>query len=218
MKVLTIITSFNRKESLTNLLTKLDKQETDIIIYDDCSDFKLDRSDFIQLPFNYGKEYAWLKFKLIFADLKKNYDYYIFIPDDVDVSDNFINDCVYLWERLQDKDKICLSLLTDGRVNKPNWTNFKPIIQDEYIKTQWNDLCFISNKEFFNIDIQPISLKRWVLLAKSLNMELGSGLGGQISRYWHDKGKTMYHTKESQVKHLSGVSMMNPLERLVNPL
>ncbi len=218
MKVLTIITSFNRKESLTNLLTKLDKQETDIIIYDDCSDFKLDRSDFIQLPFNYGKEYLWLKFKKIFKEIPKTYDYYLILPDDITISNNFISDCVDLWVKLPDKNKISLSLLTDLRTNKPNWTNFKPIIQDEYIKTQWNDLCFISNKEFFNIDIQSISLKRWLLLAKSLKMELGSGLGGQISRYWHDKGKTMYHTRESQVKHLNGVSMMNPLERLVNPL
>lgn len=218
MKVLTIITSYNRKESLNNLLTKLDKQETDIIIYDDCSDFKLDRSDFIQLPFNYGKEYLWFKFKLIFADLKKTYDYYIFIPDDVDVSDNFINNCVDIWEKLQDKNKICLSLLTDRRVNRPNWTNFNPIIKDEYIQTQWNDLCFICENEFFTVDIQPISLQRWQILGKQLNIELGSGLGGYISRYWNDKGKTMWHTKESQVKHLGGASMMNPKERLVNPL
>ena len=123
-----------------------------------------------------------------------------------------------MWQKLQDKNKICLSLLTDGRVNKPNWTNFNPIIKDEYIRTQWNDLCFICEKEFFTVDIQPISLQRWQILAKSLDIELGSGLGGMISRYWHKLGKTMYHTKESQVKHLNGVSMMNPKERLVNPL
>ena len=218
MKVLTIITSYNRKESLTNLLTKLDKQETDVIIYDDCSSFQLDRSDFIQFKINYGKEYLWMKFKYIFASVKKTYDYYIIIPDDIDISDSFIYDSVDLWQKLQDKNKICLSLLTDGRVNKPNWTNFNPIIKDEYIRTQWNDLCFICEKEFFTVDIQPISLQRWQILAKSLDIELGSGLGGMISRYWHKLGKTMYHTKESQVKHLNGVSMMNPKERLVNPL
>ena len=218
MRVLTIITSYNRKESLTNLLTKLDDQETDVIIYDDCSDFQLDRSDYIKLDFNYGKEYLWLKFKKIFKEIPKTYDYYIFLPDDIYISNSFIYDSVYLWDKLPDKNKICLSLLTDLRVNSPNWTNFKPIIQDDYIKTQWNDLCFISNKEFFNIDIQPISLERWQILAKSLNMELGSGLGGQISRYWHDKGKTMYHVKDSLVKHGLCKSEMNPAERLANPL
>ena len=85
MKVLTIITSYNRKESLESLLSSLDKQETDIIIYDDCSDFQLDRTDYIKLPFNYGKEYLWLKFKKIFKEIPKDYDYYIFLPDDISI-------------------------------------------------------------------------------------------------------------------------------------
>ena len=218
MKVLTIITSYNRKDSLINLMDKLEKQKTDVIVYDDCSDFQLDRPNYVKLNFRYGKEYLWFKFKHIFKEIPKTYDYYIFLPDDIEVKDDFIDSCVRLWEGLQDKNKICLSLLTDSRTENPNWTNFKPIIKNEYIQTQWNDLCFICEKEFFNIDIQKVSLQWWQILAKKLKIELGSGLGGQISRYWHDKGKTMWHTKESQVYHLKGVSMMNEKERLKNPL
>ena len=218
MKVLTIITSYNRKESLINLLSQLDKQETDIIIYDDNSDFQLDRPDYIKLPFNYGKEYLWLKFKKIFNNIPKSYDFYVILPDDISIDSNFIKNSVDMWVKLPDKDKISLSLLTDLRVQNPNWTNFKPIIKDEYIQTQWNDLCFICEKEFFTIEIQKISLHRWEILSKQLNCNLGSGLGGQISRYWHNKGRTMYHTKTSQVYHKQGVSMMNPEERLINPL
>ena len=218
MKVLTIITSYNRKKELTNLLNSLDQQPTDIIIFDDASDFQLDRKDFIQFENNYGKEYLWLKYKRIFANLKKDYNYYIFIGDDFSIDDNFILSAVQMWENLQDSKKICLSLLTDGRVNKPNWTNFKPLIKDEYIQTQWNDLCFICEKEFFNVDIQQISLKRWQILAKKLDIELGSGLGGQISRYYHNLGYNMYHTRKSLVKHSNSPSKMNPKERLINPL
>ena len=218
MKVLTIVTSYNRKESLTNLLKSLDKQETDIIIYDDCSDFQLDRPDYIKLSFNYGKEYLWLKFKKIFKEIPKTYDYYIILPDDISISDNFIKNSVDLWVKLPDKTKISLSLLTDLRVKSPNWTNFKPIIKDNYVQSEWNDLCFICEKEFFNIKIQAISLQRWQILAKSLNIELGSGLGGQISRYWHNLGRSQYHTKESLVKHGLCESEMNPIERKVNPL
>ena len=218
MKVLTVITSYNRKESLTNLLSKLDKQETDILIYDDNSDFQLDRTDYIKLPFNYGKEYLWLKFKKIFAEIPKHYDYFIILPDDVDISNDFIQNSVSLWCELPDKNKICLSLLSDIRIKNPNWTNFKPIIKNNYVQTQWNDLCFICEKEFFSINIQPISLQRWQILQKQLKINLGSGLGGQVSRYWHDKGKTMYHTKESVVYHEKGISMMNPEERIKNPL
>ena len=218
MKVLTIITSYNRKESLTNLVDKLQKQSTDVFVYDDCSDFKPFTKNYVKFEYNYGKEYLWLKFKKIFTDIPKTYDYYIFLPDDVDIKPNFIENCVQLWEGLNDKNKISLSILTDSRTEKPNWTNFKPIIKNEYIQTQWNDLCFICEKEFFTINIQPIYLERWQILQKKLNINLGSGLGGQISRYWHNEGKTMYHTKKSLVDHGKGISMMNPEERIKNPL
>lgn len=218
MKVLTIITSYNRKESLTNLLNKLDNQKTDVLIFDDNSDFQLDRKDYLKFSFNYGKEYLWLKFKKIFQEIPKEYDYFIILPDDIDIDHNFIENSVDLWCKLSDKNKICLSLLSDIRTTKPNWTNFQPITQGNYIKTQWNDLCFICEKEFFNIEIQPISLKRWVILEKQLNMKLGSGLGGQISRYWHKLDRSMYHTTQSQVYHKKGISKMNFEERLINPL
>jgi len=218
MKVLTIITSFNRKQSLVSLLTQLDKQKTDILIFDDCSNFQLDRKDFVKFNFNYGKEYLWMKFKKIFDEIPKSYDYYIILPDDINIDNNFIKNSVDAWIKLQDRNKICLSLLTDIRTTKPNWTNFEPIIYDKYIQTQWSDLCFICEKEFFNIEIQQISLHRWIILSKQLNMELGSGLGGQISRYWHERGKTQYHVKKSLVEHKKGDSKMNYKERLKNPL
>ena len=218
MRILTIITSYNRKESLINLVDKLEKQETEILIYDDCSDFEPFTNNYVKFKFNYGKEYLWLKFKHIFKDIPKTYDYYIFLPDDIDIKQNFIDKCVELWEGLKDENKISLSILTDSRTEKPNWTNFEPIIQDDYIQTQWNDLCFITDKGFFDINIQQISLQRWAVLQKQLNMHLGSGLGGQISRYFDDKGKTMYHTKKSLVTHLKGESKMNYEERIKNPL
>jgi len=218
MKVLTIVTSYNRKESLINLIDKLEKQNTDIIIYDDCSDFQIDKPNYIKFKFNHGKEYLWLKFKHIFEEIPKTYDYYIFLPDDIDINSCFIENSTRLWAELNDKKKVSLSLLTDLRTENPNWTNFKPIKTDEYIQTQWNDLCFVCEKEFFSIDIQPISLHRWVILQKQLKTNLGSGLGGQISRYWNDKGKTMYHTKKSLVTHLKGESKMNYEERMKNPL
>ena len=40
MKVLTIITSYNRKQQLVNLLDSLDSQQTDVIIFEDTPDWK----------------------------------------------------------------------------------------------------------------------------------------------------------------------------------
>ena len=73
-------------------------------------------------------------------------------------------------------------------------------------------------KLFDNIRDNLFSPLNLALLCKELNIHLGSGLGGQISRYWHDKDKTMYHTKKSLVNHLKGDSKMNYEERLINPL
>lgn len=218
MKVLTIITSFNRQSNLLNMLNKLVLQKTDFLIYDDASNFHLNIPEFKRFKENHGKEYCWLKFKKIFKDIPKNYDYYIILPDDIDFNDNFVNNAVKMWQNLECRKKICLSILTDNRVKSPNWTNFEPVIEGDYIKTQWMDLCLICKKEFFNVEILPISLERWQILAKSMNIELGSGLGGQISRYWNDKGKTMYHVKDSLVTHGNLDSIMNKIERLINPL
>lgn len=218
MNTLTIITSYNRELNLRKIVSTLRSQNTDILIYDDCSNFTLNKYNFIRLNYNYGKEYLWMKFKKIFNEVPKTYEYYIFIPDDIEIKKDFIDKSVESWVKIQDKNKVCLSLMMDDRVKSPNWTNFNPEDKGFVIKTQWQDLCFICEKEFLEVEIQPISLKRWVILGKKLGIELGSGLGGQISRYFHSKNRTMYHLKEPTAKHLGVKSKMNPIERLVNPL
>lgn len=218
MRTLTIITSYNRKKSLLKLLSILEKQSTDIVIYDDNSDFNLNIPNYIKFNYKHGKEYLWYKFMKIFHILPKTYDNYIILPDDVTVGPTFIEESVELWRGLNDKSKICLSLLTDDRTKKPNWTNTYPLIVGNYIKTQWQDLCFICGQEFLTTPIEPITLERWQILGKSLNMELGSGLGGQISRYWHKKGRSMYHVKNNLVIHGKEKSLMNPIERKATPL
>ena len=118
------------------------------------------------------------------------------------------------YESINFSDKICLSILTDGRVNKTNWTDFKTIDHGEYYKTQWNDLCFISEKTFFfelDFKIDEIPLSRW-----KNNPNLSSGVGSQISLKLHNKGKSMYHTKLTLVLHGNHESKMNYEERKLN--
>jgi hypothetical protein len=50
------------------------------------------------------------------------------------------------------------------RVNRTNWVNFKTQDMGFYYRTQWNDLCFISKRNFFeslNYKIDEIPLSRW---------------------------------------------------------
>jgi len=218
MNVLTIITSYNREKSLKELLSILDKQNTDILIIDDNSSFTLDRKEFIKLKYNHGKRLMWLKFEKILSSVPKTYDYYILLPDDIHINTNFISSAVKMWRELPDPDKICLSLLSDERVKSPNWTNFKPIVKGNYIHTQWQDFCIIFGEEFLATKIKEVHPNRWDIVEKRLGIELGSGLGGQISHYWKDRGKNLYHVKESLVKHGKCESLMNPHERKINPL
>lgn len=213
-KTLVVITSYDREEMLYNLLEQL-KDHKEILIFDDASTFKFKgKQQFIRFQNNYGKDGLWLKFKTIFKAIPKDYDYYIFIPDDVVLCDNFVERSVNEYKNIVDNRKVCLSLLSDVRITKPNWTNVRPINKGSVVLTQWNDLCFICENKFFNeVEIQPISFRRW-----RFNNLLGSGVGEQISVQLRSKKLNMYHTKESFVYHGVHLSKMNTNERQKNPL
>lgn len=216
MKNLTIITSFNRKNNLIKLIKSLEKQNTDILIFDDCSNFTIKKPYFIQFEYNFGKEYNWKKWNLIIKDLKfrKKYDNYLFIPDDVRISDTFVEDSVNAWNNLDDKRKICLNLITDKRINNPQWTCHKPIKKGQYINTQWCDLSFICSYNFLLCwKMVHLSLKRW-----EENPKAGSGVGSYLSKHLHWLGYKMYHYETSLAHHLPLESEMNKEERKINPI
>jgi hypothetical protein len=214
MNVLINITSYNRKEKLANLLEQLDGYN--FIVWDDKSDFKINHQNFIQFNQNYGKRHAWKKFKIIFDYLKTtNYDYYIFLPDDVVLYDGFVEEAVRLWDSIEDDKKASLSVGDVKRTYTPNWTGFKSEPFGEVIKTQWNDLMFICDKNFFNIfALDMISFKRF-----KHNPLISSGVGRQISLKLYRDGWNMYNTSKNLLKHVGNDdSKMNPEIRKSQPL
>jgi hypothetical protein len=97
--------------------------------------------------------------------------------------------------------------MDESRRGNSNWTGFTPIEYDEYYKTQWNDLCFISKFDFFkklNFEILPIDKNRWIK-----NSELGSGVGQQMSIRLMNLNQNMYHAKNTLVTHDDHESVMN---------
>lgn len=221
-----IITTFNRKKMLERLLTQIEQEKKNfnilkIIIDDGSNEYgMIERKDFfyVKTEKNHGKKLYW-KIINIYFEIVKNLDskYYIVLPDDVEIKVNFFEESIRLFEKINDEKKICLNLLMDEtRRNKINWTNFKPIEFDEFYKTQWNDLCFISEKKFFenlNYRINEISLDRWYQ-----NENLSSGVGEQISIRLNNLGLSMYHVKRTLVIHDEHESKMNPTERNKNKL
>lgn len=214
MKILTIITSFNRKNNLLKLVKHIKRQGSEVIVFDDNSDFECLDQSFIKFERHYGKKLAYQKFQIIFKWLKTTqYDYYILIPDDIQIDSKFITNSITTFKSINTSSKL-LNLLTDNRLYSKQWTNFEPIEKNGIVQTQWTDLCFITNKQVIDmIQIKDVSPERW-----TNNENLGSGVGGNLSRLLDFFGVSMYHPYNSIVKHGSFESLMNTEERRINPL
>jgi hypothetical protein len=164
-----------------------------------------------------GKKKYYVTFNASFSFVKSiNSKYYIYLPDDVRLIDNFFDEVKRIYESITSTKKICLSILTDNRINGCHWGYNNPKDFGEFLQTQWNDLCFISEKKFFEVldyKIEEISEKRWMK-----NSNLSSGVGYQITERLNKIGKFLYHTKKSLVNHGNHESKMNKIERKKNKL
>jgi hypothetical protein len=214
MKILTIITSYNRKKNLLQLVKHIKRQGSEVIVFDDNSDFDCLDQSFIKFETHFGKKLAYQKFQIIFKWLKTtDFDYYILIPDDIQIDSKFIINSITKFKSINTSSKL-LNLLTDNRLYSKQWTNFEPIEFKSIVQTQWTDLCFITNKQVIDIaQIKDVSYDRW-----TNNENLGSGVGGNLSRWLDAFGVSMYHPYKSIVKHGAFESLMNSDERKINPL
>jgi hypothetical protein len=217
-----IITTYNRPEMLRYLLDDIEFSSLGkrilVTVFDDGSDIDYDYLDKYDIKYvkyikNNGKVNYWKLVSDTFKYCGKiKSKYYIYLPDDIRLKNNFFEESIRIFEKIEDQNKICLNLLMDeSRRGNSNWTGFTPIEYDEYYKTQWNDLCFISKFDFFekiNFEILPISKNRWLK-----NSELGSGVGQQMSMRLLSLNQNMYHVINSLVTHGEHDSKMNYEDR-----
>lgn len=222
------ITTYNRPEMLDQLLTNIYTQSNNnkilVNIFNDASTKNYSQVKtkypvhWVDYKTNHGKKKFWK----IWDDMVKyckniSADYFIFLPDDIELYDNFFDNAKQMYEDIQDDHKICLSLfLDDGRKNSTCWTKFKPIDCGSVLKTQWMDGLFICKYQFFqklNFKIEPVPETRW-----KQNPSLGSGVGQQLSVRLFKLKLNMYHTKHSLVEHGKHDSQMNYNLRKYEPL
>jgi hypothetical protein len=219
MKINIIITTFNRSEMLNDLLTDIEKSKADheisLSVYDDCSDKENTRMNIVNLSFhqtpysyyraafNHGKKKYWQLINKAFSDVQPA-DYYIMLPDDFRLADNFFDRAIKAWNEIKYYDKICLNLDID-RLGRECWTNFKAQDCGAYYRSQWVDMAFICKAQFFKeVGIFEVG-NRW-----EKDPTLGSGVGSSISRILHNKSLGMYHLKEQITFHGTHESKMNP--------
>ena len=220
-----VITTYNRPTKLYSLLKSIYQSKKDynikIFVFDDNSTEVYEKNKIdatlIKMYPNRGKFKFWEIIDTTLKTIKNiNSKYFVFLQDDLKLTDNFLENIKNKYESLNDEKKICLEFRTDNRVLSPNWTNVKPQNQGEYIKTQWTELDFICEKKFFEVlgyKINPIPMSRW-----EKDKNLSSGVGCQLSERLLSLGYNMYHTSKSLVIHEGEDSKMNRGERILNQL
>lgn len=235
-----LITTYNRPKSLIHLLKKLNESAGAMILENrfswqifidiwndggqevDITGFSNLICSYYREKINHGKRGYWKLINKAYNNLKdRQFDFFIQLPDDVEVKKTFFREAVNQWSIISDSRKISLNLLLDkSRIGCPNWTNFIPIIKsfegNLFFLTGWNDLCFIADKRFLEAIkycISPIPEERWCK-----DHTLSSGVGHQISRKLYQKGFHMYQARESIIYHGDQQSRMNPEIRQQNPL
>jgi hypothetical protein len=231
MKILILITTYNRPDSLMLLLQDLKKdslsENVHILLYDDCSSIDYeDVLDYLHLNFSYqyfkssqnhGKKAYWRLINSAFQQVKnETFDYFINLQDDIRLIDDFLLKSIMAYDRIIDRRKIVLNLLNDySRQGKRIWTNVFPrparFDGHKYYFTGWVDMCaFICTRKFFDL----LNYKIYEPESKYLtNPELSSGVGCQISKRIVQDARALYQVWKSYVIHSIHESVMHPEHR-----
>ena len=235
-RVLVAITSYNRFNSLCDLTFKLlQNDNVDIAIFDDCSDFDIDRfgaddldiyirgkaerlpkgrMTVVKNPEHRGKAGFWNTYNDIFAYCKEHdYDYYIILPDDVEPCPDFIDKAIKAYN---DCGGICISPLLTNRSLLPGISRWgrKPIERKEgYYLTHYFDCCTVCRRDFFEA-------LHWLLapIAPHPDPHRSSGVGRQITLRLQEQGKRMCHVERTLLTIVQSDSQMNPEERKRHPM
>lgn len=237
-KISILITTYNRPEMLLQLLRNIKRGkrlfDITIYIYNDGSthnyQYVLEYLDYLKIKYIYlynsennGKQNYWKTINNLYGLIANgnDSDYYIQLPDDVELIDDFFTKSIFLFDNIQDSKKICLNLsVEEERRGKRNWTNFDPVEKTfndkKYYLSGWVDMCFISKKNFFeNINYNILSIQKSIW---DRNPNMSSCLGSQITNRLNDIDCHLYQVYETLVFHGDHPSMMNPIERKLNPL
>ncbi|MGS1095893.1 glycosyltransferase family 2 protein [Aquamicrobium terrae] len=228
------IPTFNRPRQLKRLLNQINNEapgfHITVHVHDDGSEqtVHIDASDYPNIAHialsrspNFGKKRYWELVNRFFRSavhLKPDLFYYL--ADDVQLVKGFFSKSASLWHAVPDKYKVAMHLLLDQREGSACWTAFDPITietgEGAVYKSQWVDMLMMFDRTFLEalkFEIQPVSLNRWIS-----NPLASSGVGQQISHRLHEQQRSMYLVTDSLLIHEDEPSVMNPEERLANPI
>lgn len=156
---------------------------------------------------HYGKQKYWALVNKVFKHRAKA-KYYIMLPDDDIICDNFFNRLINKWQGIINPNKI--TLMPSVNIDRKwfaCWTFVTPKKEGEVYNTGYVDMRFISESKFFDElgEVKLVNPDRW-----AKDPLLGSGVGSQISNTLHDKGHNMYISEENLTYQVEHQSKMNP--------
>lgn len=235
MKIAILITTYNREISLNRLLTKIlpnfissshKLRANHVYIMDDHSGYDIRKSlarfgSRITIRRNskhLGKKGYFKTVSHLFHMIQgTNYDYYFMIPDDMMPQKGWIEKSLATWQSICHERKICLSIYSDAsRYMMPSWNLFKPImISPDIILSQWMDLCFMAEKEFFELLGYQVPDPG---IDYDENPLMSSGVGRYITRFMIGMELLMFHMVRSLMSPMNEAynSQMNQDERQKN--
>lgn len=214
-----IITTFNRPDLLGNLLEQIAQQKprkTVIQIHNDGSTMNYFEvinkyKDRLEIRYffhdHYGKKQYWALINKAFKHRSKA-RYYIMLPDDDILCDNFFDKVINKWEGITHPKKICMMpSINKERKWENSWTGVIPQKEGQVYNSGFVDMRFICQELFFEKlgILGGISHKRW-----ERNKLASSGVGSQISRELHKKDLQMFISIEDLTYQVPHKSEMNP--------
>lgn len=235
-RIIVFITTYERPEMLLDLLKQLRNQSKSynikLIINNDhsVSDYSkvisyLKRyfNDFYYVCDNIhrGKRNYWYIINKIYEMMpNESFDYFIQVPDDVKLIENFFDYAIRYFNAIADPEKACLNILNDrSRNGYTFWVNVKPekvkFESYNYILTDCVDMAYICTRRYFELldyRIDKVN-KNW-----SGKPGRSSGVGMQISQRLYATRASIYQVANSLLIHGMHESVMHPEHRKKIPL
>ncbi len=227
-----MITAYNRPRELqwmlSDIVTYRGNWPLKVAIYDDASEEDMsgirricrkNRFEFVQSPVRNGKHgyHNWMR---TIHQMQRDAPghYFICLPDDYRLCEDFFDKAIDLWESIEDPHKVTLACIRDHRSDEHNscWNPIRAHEVGRVIETGFVDGTYIAERRYLKMlhyGMPKVHPKTW-----DWNPARGSGIGQVISVQLHQAGLKMYSPQESLVVHTDSPSRMNPAAREENDL
>jgi len=214
VKILFLISNYEREEMLKQLLGEIkmlnsEKIIADYMIFDDVSSYIIDNPNVIINDEHRGKFDYWKTFDDMFKYCKKNhYDIYVFTPNDF--SKYKMKKIVEYGIKLS-SIKYIFNTLNDGRTTC--WNTTKPInLTKEVDLIFYTDCGFFTNRK----TLESLDFKMNEIFTR--NAAVSSQVGKQITNrinilkipIFHPKKSLVYHGNHPTLMHIAQNKKINP--------